>query len=219
MHLQARAITTNQLDINLKLESLVLKYKTSENLRPVSEHTRIAFEQTSKWLAGRDQSLIFDSCCGVGESTAKIASAYPESIVIGLDKSAVRLNKHLYYAEEQQNYLVVRADVNDFWRLARQAGWSLHKHFLLYPNPYPKSAQVQKRWHACPAMPELVMLGGNFQVRSNWQLYLREFQLALNLYDKQSQLSKTIQNNPITTPFERKYKASGQICWQLNAQL
>ena len=219
MYRQARAITTTQLDIHIKLESLVLKYQTSENLRPISEHTRLAFEQTSKWLAGRDKPLIFDSCCGVGESTAKIASAYPESIVVGLDKSAVRLNKHLYYAEAQKNYLVVRADVNDFWRLARQAGWSLHKHFLLYPNPYPKSAQVQKRWHASPAMPDLVMLGGTLQVRSNWQLYVREFQAALNLYDRQSQLGEIIQNNPITTPFERKYKGSGQTCWQLNAQL
>jgi len=219
MFQQAREITTTQLDVSDKLEALVDKYKTNENLRPISEHTQLAFEQTLDWLDGRNQSLILDSCCGVGESTAKIASAHPESIVIGLDKSAVRLNKHEFYAQEQHNYIVVRADVNDFWRLAHQAGWSLYKHFLLYPNPYPKPTQVQKRWHASPAMPDLIQLSGDLQVRSNWRLYLQEFEVALAMYGKTSQLNEAIKGNLITTPFERKYIASGQSCWQLNCAL
>lgn len=219
MHHQAREITTSQQAISDKLEALVAKYQVAKNQRPISEHTQRAFDEAKEWLAGHTEPLILDSCCGVGESTAKIANANPNTRVIGLDKSVARLNKHSHYAEERQNYIVVRADVNDFWRLARNAKWVLDKHFLLYPNPYPKPAQVQKRWHASAVMPDLVALGGELEVRSNWSLYLKEFAFALDAYNKASKIIEVNSLGAITTPFERKYIESGQSCWKLMSNL
>ena len=210
----SRAISTNQQGVHEKLDDVVKKYKTSENLRPIGEHTQAAFNHVCEWLNGDFSNIILDSCCGVGESTANIANAYPKHRVIGLDKSAQRVDKHGHYAAGQDNYRVMRADVNDFWRLVRRHQWQVHKHYLLYPNPYPKKTQVQKRWHASAAMVDLMAITPHIEVRSNWLVYLLEFAQAAQQYGIQSDIIE-ITGDKSMTPFERKYRASGQVCWQL----
>lgn len=216
MQSQARSVTTTQLAVHEKLAQYVERYQHTQRQHAVSEHTAAAFEQCIAWLGDWRGPIIFDACCGVGESTARIAESHPDCKVIGIDKSAARLAKHQHYARATDNYLVVRADVSDFWYLAKQHGLNLTKHFLLYPNPYPKPSQLQKRWHASPSMPDIIALGGELIVRSNWLIFLQEFQLALSLYDIKSALEAVSEDEPLT-PFERKYMASGQACWQLKS--
>lgn len=210
----SRAITTNQQGIHEKLDELVAKYRASENLRPIGAHTQAAFDEASEWLGNDTDKVILDSCCGVGESTATLAKAYPNHRVLGLDKSAQRVDKHQHYSAGTGNYRVIRADVNDFWRLVHHAQWQVDKHFLLYPNPYPKKTQVQKRWHASAAMVDLMAITPNIEVRSNWVVYLMEFAQAAKQYGLTSNLAEVSAAQSIT-PFERKYRASQQTCWQL----
>ena len=213
----SRGISTSQVGVHDKLDELVVKYQHSENKRPISAHTQAAFEKTCEWLEGFDGDVILDSCCGVGESTANIARANPEARVIGIDKSEIRVEKHEHYRTELSNYTVIRADVNDFWRLVRQSNWRVTQHFLLYPNPYPKKTQVQKRWHASAAMVDLMAITPHIEVRSNWLIYLMEFAQAAKHYGVMSDLSE-ITGDDCMTPFERKYRASGQVCWQLQCR-
>lgn len=213
----SRAITTNQTGVHDKLDALVARYKCAQNHRPVSDHTQQAFGEAVAWLGNWQGPIVLDSCCGVGESTARLSERHPEAKVIGLDKSAARVSKHSHYASQQDNYRVFRADVNDFWRLVRQANWSVSKHYLLYPNPYPKSAQVQKRWHASPAFVDFIAITHHIEVRSNWLIYLMEFAQAAGHYGVQCDLQQVSQNDPLT-PFERKYQRSGQVCWQLTGK-
>lgn len=210
----SRSITTNQHGVHEKIDDLAVKYRHSVNKRPIGEHTQIAFDEVSHWIAGFDGDIILDSCCGVGESTATIAQHNPDSLVIGIDKSAQRVEKHQHYAARLDNYRVIRADVNDFWRLVHQADWNVSQHYLLYPNPYPKKTQVQKRWHGSAAMADLMAITPNIEVRSNWLVYLMEFAQAAAHYDVTSELAEITTHEAIT-PFERKYRASGQLCWQL----
>lgn len=232
----SRSISTNQQDIHDKLPEIVLRHQRSVNQKPIQPHTEAAFQQISAWLATFEQrSVILDSCCGIGESTWRLAEQYPEALVIGIDKSAVRINKHGKQDEYQgtekgqhaddsevisggSNYRVIRADVIDFWRLVRAANWPVTKHFLLYPNPYPKSAQVQKRWHASASLQDVLAIGGELTVRSNWQIYIEEFATALTLCAKSPRVSQVEQGVAIT-PFERKYWNSGQQSWQVNCSL
>lgn len=211
-----RGITTSQTEPHEKLLQYVERYRNSKRLRPVSGHTQTAFDECVSWLNGWQGHVIFDSCCGVGESTAVIAAQFPDAKVIGIDKSAARLAKHGHYQNDLNNYRIVRADVNDFWFLARQHGLQLSQHFLLYPNPYPKPSQVQKRWHAGPAMPDFVSLGGQLHIRSNWKILVQEFQMALSVYGIDSDIS-AVNSGPPLTPFERKYCGAGQQCWQLQS--
>jgi len=210
----SRAITTNQQGVHEKLDDLVIKYQKSVNQRPIGEHTQVAFEEACNWIADFDGDIILDSCCGVGESTATIARLNPECRIIGIDKSEQRIDKHSHYAVHQDNYRVIRADVNDFWRLVRQANWKVSQHYLLYPNPYPKKTQVQKRWHGSAAMVDLMAITPNIEVRSNWLVYLMEFAKAAQHYGVTADLAE-ITSHEAMTPFERKYRASGQLCWQL----
>lgn len=216
----SRSITTNQSGVHEKIPELVKRHLANTSQKPFNQHTLAAFSQVKDWLNDQsvDRPLIFDSCCGVGESTARIATRHPDALVIGIDKSAQRTQKHQHYAGAQSNYLVVRADVNDFWRLALDSGMSLYKHYLLYPNPYPKSAQVQRRWHASSAFKALIQLGGILEVRSNWSIYIEEFALALNITGVDA-TAEPCQHSEPDTPFERKYWASGQTNWQLVCQL
>ncbi len=197
---------------------MVTRQLASVSQRPLSTHTQQAFEEVIDWLGKWQGELILDSCCGVGESTVNIARAHPNARVIGIDKSALRTDKHSSYASTLQNYLVLRADLNDFLRLLVTSDKKLTKHYLLYPNPYPKSAHLQRRWYATSALKDILKLGGLLEVRSNWQLYIEEFSAALDIVNVKNQVT-LFESNKAITPFERKYWQSGQSSWQLIANL
>ena len=41
------------------------------------------------------------------------------------------------------------------------------------------AAERRKRWHCHPSFPLLLSLAGSLELRSNWQVYLQEFQIAV----------------------------------------
>jgi len=166
-------------------------------------------------LQARDsRPLILDACCGVGQSSRAIARAHPNHWVIGVDKSVSRLTRGGEALPD--NVLLLRADLVDFYRQARQAGWRLDKHFVLYPNPWPKSVHFGRRWHGSPVFPDMVALGGVLELRTNWRLYAEEFHLALACFDRPSEVELFVPETPLT-PFEAKYQRSGQSLWRLTA--
>lgn len=215
---QARSITTNQVGIHPNLGKVVSRHLQNTSQKPFSEHTKQVFQQTMTWLGDWQGPLILDSCCGVGESTVNIAQLHPLAKVIGIDKSELRTDKHKSYAAKLDNYLVIRADLNDFLRLLILEKKKLYKHYLLYPNPYPKSAHLQRRWYATSALNDILKLGGVLEVRSNWKLYIEEFSQALDIAHVINQVNQ-YSNDTAMTPFERKYWLSGQSSWQLTADL
>ncbi len=222
MHGNSRIVTSNQPGPHEKIPELVKKYLSAPFKKPISEHTRSAFEEAQKWLGADffegEYQLILDSCCGVGESTQRIAKLYPSAKVIGIDKSQARTDKQDKVLALPDNAIILRADVIDFWRLAVDANWQLFAHFLLFPNPYPKSTHVQRRWHASPSFSDILRLGGQLEVRSNWPLYIEEFAIALEVAG-QSAVTQHLEITDPFTAFERKYHLSGQDIWQLKSTL
>lgn len=215
----SRSVTSSQTGIHQRLAEIVQRNLEHPFKKPFAEHTLSAFDKAQAWLDEQSKPLIFDSCCGVGESSRIIAGRFPEHAVIAVDRSEVRLGKQQNAAvSEFNNLLYVRADLMDFWRLAEQAGWQLDYHFLLYPNPYPKPGQLQRRWHASPVYRALLNLGGELAVRSNWKTYIDEFVLALSLAGISSRTQEYQTDQPMSA-FERKYWASGQTSWQCVANL
>lgn len=217
----ARAVTSNQDGVHEDLATQVQRYQAHPFLKPIAEHSRQAFDAAAEHVEQWQGPVILDSCCGVGESTAVLANRHPEALVIGVDKSAHRLQRNLQHKEraEGASYLLLRADLNDFWRLAAEAKWQLSHHYLLYPNPWPKKKHLGRRWHASPVLPALVALGGELTVRSNWSIYIDEFAAALKQYQVQASTQQLAKEVSPMTPFERKYQAAGQALWQLQAKL
>jgi len=226
MESSPREITSNQLGVHDDLNEIVNKYKLSAFKKPIAEHTQRSFYEVLAWLDNWEGDVIIDACCGVGESSIVLGQQNPNAKVIGIDKSVARLDKHHHYKHNKEkakqstlnNVAVFQADLNDFWRLLADylpsAKWTVSQQCLFYPNPYPKKAQVQKRWHASPTFVALLACCKTIQVRSNWLIYLQEFAQALAIYGIQSEITEL--NDEAITPFERKYKDSGQQCWKLH---
>jgi len=140
--------------------------------------------------------------------------------VVGVDQSAVRLDRATRRFETlPDNLLLLRADCAGLWRLMAGEGWQLHRHQILYPNPWPKSAHLKRRWHGHPVWPTLLSLGGELEMRSNWPLYLQEVQAALKISGIQATLFALPEQHEPLTDFEEKYQASGQLNWRLTASL
>ncbi|MCE0558685.1 MULTISPECIES: SAM-dependent methyltransferase [unclassified Motilimonas] len=212
----SRKVVSNQVGLNEQLETVVRKHLTTDFQKPYQEHTLTAFNALAQQLAGDSRPIIFDSCCGVGESTVKIAQMHPDAVVIGLDKSAHRLAKTPISLPD--NAVLLQVDLNDFWRLAVEAGWQLSHHYLLYPNPWPKAKHFQRRWHGSSVFPYILKLGGKLEVRSNWQTYVDEFAASLGIAGFETKVEQ-YQSEEAITPFERKYWASGQDSWRLQLHL
>ncbi|MEQ2352771.1 tRNA (guanine(46)-N(7))-methyltransferase TrmB [Pseudoalteromonas piscicida] len=212
----SRSITTNQQGLHEKLDEIVTKHLTAEFKKPIAAHTQSAFDEVNAQVQAFNGPIILDSCCGVGESTANLAKRHPDALVIGIDKSAHRLDKHdvEYKQTEQGQYILVQADLNDFWRLALEADWQPTHHYLLYPNPWPKAKHIQRRWHGSAVFPFIVKLGGKLELRSNWDIYVKEFARALALSGVDAEV-EAYESNEAITPFERKYWASGQSSTRL----
>lgn len=177
--------------------------------------------------------LVLDSGCGTGESTLHLAKRFPNVPVIGIDKSAVRLTKA---GNERQlenaadcsvngeasvpaNAFWVRAELLDFWRLALEkvvvGEWNILHHALYYPNPWPKESEATRRFHLHPIFPTMLRLAPVTELRTNWEIYAREFAeaariagdcLSLNVHVECADFSP---ENP-ETAFERKYKNADQ---------
>jgi tRNA G46 methylase TrmB len=178
---------------------------------PLHAPSVAAFETLQNMLAKERAPRVLDSGCGTGESTRQIARLLPGCLVIGVDKSADRLRRGgiSRFPYRGGNAIWLRADLPTFWRLAVEAGWRLRRHFLLYPNPWPKPGHLQRRWHAHPVFPSLLQLGGELDMRSNWQVYAEEFAMAANRALGTCARPRPVGESAVCSPFERKYRASG----------
>ena len=148
-------------------------------------------------------------------STQIIALENPDALVLGIDRSSVRLAKETNL-KLPKNVILVQAECADFWKLAVDAGWQLQKHTILYPNPYPKSKHLKRRWHGHPAFPDLLALGGELELRSNWKVYLDEFCEAIKYSGSKRHVCRGVEIIKITKPltlFEKKYQENGQALY------
>jgi len=219
MTARSRPIVTCQTGPHRDLARRVARALEHPLRKPLAEHTCEAFARARAWLERRGgASLILDAGCGVGLSTRRLAERYPAAAVIGVDRSAERLSRD--HGRLPTNALMVRADLVDFWRLALAAGWQPARHYLLYPNPYPKPAHLKMRWQGHPVLPMILALGGRLELRSNWRLYVEEFALAVTQVTGESASAESfVPDVACLTPFEQKYHASGQALWRLVVDL
>jgi len=218
----SKAIISNQEGLHEKLTEVVQRHLSHEFQKPIQAHTQQAFDEVNAHVQAFSGDIILDACCGVGQSTRILAKQNPDALVIGVDKSAHRINRNVEDHWQADNFHLVRADLNDFYRLVHLAKWPVTKHYVLYPNPWPKSKHLQRRWHGSAVFPQMIKIGQQMILRSNWPLYLQEFLAAIKLTGADgaiSEIPNISKGDSPLTPFEAKYLASGQKCWQLTITL
>lgn len=210
MTADSRPIYSNQPHVHQNLAGMVIRHLASSHTRPVADHNALAFTQLLQRLKEKPQPLVLDSFCGTGQSTELLAARHPQHLVVGIDKSASRLARHA--GANTSNYLLLQADCEDIWQLLLREKLTVDYHYLLYPNPWPKAKHLQRRIHGHASFPWVVQLGGHLELRSNWQIYVEEFGMAMHLSGYPGLVTR-ISGDPALTLFEQKYRNSGHALW------
>ncbi|MDR2030802.1 MAG: methyltransferase domain-containing protein [Azoarcus sp.] len=216
----SRIPASAQQDVHERLTARVRTHLAQPFRKPIAACNRAAHARAHAGWDGR-APWVLDAGCGVGHSTIELARAFPDHWVVGVDRSEERLQRRKPYPDAllPDNMVFVRADLVDFWRLLAEEGPCLARHYILYPNPWPKIGHLGRRWPAHPVFPFICRLGGRLECRSNWAVYVAEFACALELA-----LGRAVPWGPFEveralTPFERKYRDSGQTLYRLCADL
>ena len=204
-------VTSRQVEPHPRLVKTVQKHRDYPWRKPVADHSRETFTVLAPRVERWSGPWILDTGCGTGAGTAALALRNPVALVLGIDKSADRLARS---AGLPSNALVTRMDLEDFWLLARQAGWKFSLQCFFYPNPWPKPEQRLRRWPFHPVLPTVLACGSAWEVRTNWEVYAQEFSLAYAaLTGEQTPVEPWNPEVPDTL-FEKKYRESGHSLWR-----
>jgi len=212
---------SNQDHIHPQLATTVFRHLAQPPRKPVASHTAAAYARLREALAATPRPLILDSFCGTGHSTALLAGRHPDHLVVGVDKSAHRLGRHP--GEPPGNCLLLRAECTDLWQQLARDRIAISHHYILYPNPWPKRGQLQRRVHGGDGFHWLLRLAGpdgrcRVELRSNWQTYVEEFGVAMLLAGVPGRVVR-IAPDPALSLFERKYRDSGHPLWAYTGTL
>lgn len=164
--------------------------------------------------------------CGVGLHSVNYALKNPKRILVAIDRSEVRLGKmkdRMDQAGEIANLIPIRE--NAVWFVTHQIlPNSVENYFFLYPNPYPKKKQANKRWYQMPFMHHVIdtlKKKGKIHLATNMKYYAIEaeefFQKEWGLKLLKKQIYSSLEEIPFTprTHFEKKYLERGETCWNL----
>lgn len=220
LNTRSRPVQSNQPGPHRRLEEIVRRHLRVPWQGPIHPASRKVYaELMARIGTGRNRQppLVLDSGCGTGFSTARLAARFPDATVVGIDQSGARLKR--FNETMPPNMHLIRARVEDIWRLLRADGIRPAHNFLLYPNPWPKAVHLKRRWHGHPVFPELIALGGQLELRTNWRIYAEEFALAAGICGNAAPPVVSFSVQSPLSPFERKYAESGHRLYRLGLNL
>ena len=117
--------------------------------------------------------------CGAGYHPILYAKREPERTLVAIERTQTRFARfegRLVGHPELTNIVPVNADAVR-WVTHRVPEQAVERIFLLYPNPYPKKGQANKRWHFMPFMGRLLgalASGGSLALSTNMEFYAEE---------------------------------------------
>lgn len=219
MRSYSKPVISNQLNIHDDLENKLKKHLANPFRKPYRPFSAEIFHKANEVIINANLPVILDSGCGTGESSFILSQQNTDALIVGIDKSEKRLDKFIteenFY--EKDNLILIRADVIDIWRMIKQSNWNIKKHYLLYPNPWPKKDQLKRRWHGHPIFPEMLSLCNKIELRTNWRIYAEEFKFALELVTNKKASMESIETDQFISPFEKKYYQSGHELYQVTS--
>ena len=188
--------------------------------------SRVPEPRSSVRFPESDRPVDLEIGCGAGYHPIRYAKEHPERLLIAIERTRnryARFEGRLAGHPELQNIIPVNDDAIP-WVTHRVPEESLGRVFLLYPNPYPKSAQANKRWQFMPFMKHLIGCikpSGQLIMATNIQTYAEEAKemmvatWGLNLSRHTVISLNERAGKDAQTHFERKYLERGERCHEL----
>ena len=207
-------IHSNQTGVHRRLQEVVLRHANTDFTPPCRPAQQAVLEQV---FSQCQQPVILDLGCGTGMSSERLAQQHPDYLVMGVDKSAARLQRHPMYSDylhpssgfaRQGNLILLQADVIDLVGYCYRHSLPIEAIKLFYPNPWPKARHLMRRWHGHPIFKSLLNIGVPIELRTNWQIYAKEFVLACQWNGITAEWGEYQTEEPVSL-FEKKYQTAG----------
>lgn len=197
----------------------------SDYLRPMPHHQQAVFATIAELWAKREVPMVLDSGCGRALSSQLLHRQYPGHRVLGLDQSLDRLSRSGLlevadgvWGDPDRGLLVARMNLIDAWRLLRTAHWPIERHYLWYPNPWPKAKHAKRRFHAHPVFSDCLALSPYFECRTQWVLYAKEFMAAVGQHEGFDVTMDRVPKDSACSHFEKKYQANDLPLWRVKVR-
>jgi len=207
-------VSSNQLKIHPNLELLVKKHLHANYQLPINSEQEKQFDIARNWQQHLNKPFMIDCGCGTGQSTVQLAEKFPEHLIIGIDQSQKRLETSKEYLVSHDNLIFVQAHIEEFLLLCQQLQWFPCYQYHFYPNPWPKKKHIIRRWHGHPIFPTLLQICPHLELRTNWEIYAKEFSQSLTIMGIEHNMETIIPERPISR-FEQKYLNSGHCLYQI----
>jgi tRNA (guanine-N7-)-methyltransferase len=182
-----------------------------------------AMQQLDLVLAfGRDAPRILEIGFGMGDSTATIALAHPESDYLALEVHTPGVGNllKLIAAQQLRNIRIIQHDAVEVLRdmLGEATLDGVH---IFFPDPWHKARHNKRRLIQAPFIAQLVQKlkpGGYLHVATDWQNYAEQILMVLSA---EPLLENTVENyaprpayRPLTK-FEQRGLRLGHEVWDL----
>jgi len=160
--------------------------------------------------------------CGVGLHPIRYARENPGRQLVAIERTKDKFEKfagRLSHHETLPNLTAIHGDALA-WITHGFAPESVSRFIMLYPNPYPKPAQRNQRFHYMPFFAQLratLKQGGELWLATNEAFYAEEARLIYPAEWKMELVEDSLvsPSSPPRTHFEKKYLARGEPCFNL----
>lgn len=190
------------------------------------------------------QKLVIEIGAGVGMHPIRYSQSHTDNFMVAIERTHEKYTKFATrYAKHPKctNLYPLHADAIK-WISQNILSNEVSQYFILYPNPYPKGSQKNKRFHYMPFMHFIIdtlVPEGTITIATNEYFYYTEAkEIMTNVFSLQLKCDENI-TSPTTpeaphssrqqicdlkeegyiaaprTHFERKYLAQGQTCFNL----
>jgi tRNA (guanine-N7-)-methyltransferase len=173
-----------------------------------------------------DLPLDIEIGAGVGWFALDYCQKNPDRFLVAIEKTIEKFEKFERAFENKnspENLLPVHAHAIN-WITHLIPLKSVSNYFILYPNPYPKEGQANKRFHRMPFMArvlETMKKDGEITFATNVESLADEIidycerVWGLTLKEEKKLTKKDLKAWTPRTPFEKKYLERGETCWNL----
>ena len=165
------------------------------------------------------QALVIEIGAGVGLHPIQYGLAHPNSMIVAIEKTSEKYQKMQRRLQHHHldNVYPVQANAIQ-WVSQNLHEEEVDDYFILYPNPYPKASQRNKRFINMPFMQKLwqtLKIGGHLTLATNEDFYYLE---AVETWQtlpflEVIEIGRVPCDVKPRTHFEKKYLERGEQCW------